>query len=383
VTIFASGFSHVTQREERLRGRQLYRRERFEGVEFVWLRTFPYAGNTWRRQVNMLSYVAIFLVVQTRFAAPDAVIGSTVHPFAALGAWVVARLRKARFLFEIRDLWPQTLVDLGTMRTGSPSERILRSIEAFLVKHASSVITLLPGMADYLQERGLRGDHVSYIPNGVDLERFDAAVVHSDPPLDRVIDAISRLHAESRFVLGYVGAFGRVNRADIVVAAATIAEERAPGRIGLVLVGDGPERAAIARLDRPDSVALLPPVAKRDVPMILRAVDATVVHATATPVYRYGISFNKLFDAMAATRPILFACQTAFDPVRAIQAGMSVPPDDPEALADAMIAMADAGPAARKAMGAAGRAYVEHEHDIAVLASSLSDIVWCQPAAEG
>ena len=175
VTIFAAGFSHITGRDERLGRWRLFRTAWFDGVRFVWVRTLPYRGNTWRRKVNMLSFLAAFLVVQTRFTAPDAIIGSSVHPFAALWAWQVARVRDARFLFEIRDLWPQTLVDLGAMRDGSPVERLLRTIEAFLVRRASFVITLLPGMSDYLRERGLPADHVVYIPNGVDIRSFDAA----------------------------------------------------------------------------------------------------------------------------------------------------------------------------------------------------------------
>ena len=126
------------------------------------------------RSFNMLSFLLVFLVVQTREATPDLVIGSTVHPFAALGGWIAARLRGARFAFEIRDLWPQTLVDLGAMREGSPFERGLRLLEAFLVRRASAVITLLPGIRDYLRERGLPDDHVVYVPNGADLEAFDA-----------------------------------------------------------------------------------------------------------------------------------------------------------------------------------------------------------------
>ena len=120
VTIFAASFGHHSGRERRLASRSLYRSEWHDGVRFVWLRTLPYRGNTWRRPLNMLSFLVTFLVVQTREKAPDTVVGSTVHPFAALGGWVAARLRGADFVFEIRDLWPQTLVDLGAMRAGSP-----------------------------------------------------------------------------------------------------------------------------------------------------------------------------------------------------------------------------------------------------------------------
>lgn len=379
VTIFASGFSHATGREERLARGRLYRSERFDGIEFVWLRTVPYRGNTWRRQLNMLSFLAVLVVVQTRRRAPKTVIGSTVHPFAALGAWLVAKLRGARFVFEIRDLWPQTLVDLGALRVGSPGERLLRLLEAFLVRRASVVVTLLPGMRDYLAERGLPSDHVVYIPNGVDLAAFDAranAVDGAPEAVRRVFEGIRRLKEDGRFVLGYVGMFGWVNRLDVVVRAAAIAEQQAPGRVGVVLVGDGAERADLEGLAaNVPAVVVGPAVPKRFVPAILRAVDGTVVHATATPVYRYGISFNKLFEYMAAERPVAFACESAYDPVAATGSGITVAPDDPEGLARAFLELAGATDEERAAMGVAGREYVAREHNMALLGETFAAVV--------
>jgi glycosyltransferase involved in cell wall biosynthesis len=373
VTIIAAGFSHVTGREERLAKGRLRKIESFDGVRFLWLRTLPYRGNTWRRQVNMLSFVATFLVASTREARPDVVIGSTVHPFAALGAWLVARARGARFLFEIRDLWPQTLVDLGAMRVGSPRERLLRTIEAWLVRRSDAVITLLPGMRDYLTERHLPAGHVRYLPNGVDLAAFDAPA----PPGDAagILASIDAQRTAGRFVIGYVGSFGRVNRVDVILDAARIAEAREPGRIGLVVVGDGPERPELERQADPASTEILPAVPKRAVATVLRALDATVVHATATPVYRYGISFNKLFEDLAAARPVLFACASAYDPVALVGAGTSVAPDDPAGLADAMLELASTSLEERERMGEAGRAFVERDHDVARLALDLAELV--------
>jgi glycosyltransferase involved in cell wall biosynthesis len=378
VTIFAAGVSHLSGRETRLTSGSLFRRERFEGVRFVWLRTFPYRGNTWRRQLNMLSFLAAFVVVQTREKAPDTIVGSTVHPFAAFGAWLVARLRGAEFIFEIRDLWPQTLVDLGAMRLGSPGERLLRALEAFLVRRASVVITLLPGMTDYLTERGLPADHVVYIPNGADLAAFAEATRAGDEPeaVTRSLQAIARLRAEGRFVVGYLGSFGRVNRVDVIIQAAAMADRRNPGRVGVVLVGEGPERRDAERLAAATTaVRFGPAVPKRFVPTILRALDASVVHTTRTPVYRYGISFNKLFEYMAAERPVVFACESAYDPVATTGAGLTVPPDDPERLAGAFLELAGATPKARAAMGSAGRRFVTREHNFEFLGETLSAVI--------
>ena len=347
-------------------------------MRFVWLRTTPYRGNDWRRQVNMLSFLAVFIVVQARERGPDFVIGSTVHPFAAFGGWLAAKLRGARFAFEVRDLWPQTLVDLGAMRMGSPGERLLRALEAFLVRRATVVITLLPGMRDYLAERGLPTQHVVYIPNGADLEAFAPTTPPGDLPaaVESGMREITRMQVEGRFVLGYLGAFGRVNRVDVIARAAALAEGREPGRIGVVLIGDGPERPEVERLAAGDSaVAFGPPVPRSTVPAVLRALDATVVHTTYTPVYRYGISFNKLFEYMAAARPVVFACDSAYDPVAATGAGITIRPDDPDLLADAFLVLARATPEARAAMGSAGRDYVTREHNLASLGETLHHVV--------
>jgi glycosyltransferase involved in cell wall biosynthesis len=383
VTIFASSFGHQSGRETRLGARSLYATEQSGGVRFVWLRTVPYHGNTWRRQLNMLSFLAVFLVVQTREAAPDTIIGSTVHPFAAFGAWVAARLRGATFIFEIRDLWPQTLVDLGAMRVGSLGERLLRWLEAFLVRRAAAVISLLPGIRDYLDGQGLPTDRVVYIPNGADLTAFETDAASDREPRDakpeavrQALDEIDRLRADGRFVLGYLGAFGRVNRADLIVEAANLAERESPGRVGVVLVGDGPERPAVEqRAIGKVAISVGQAVPKRSVATILRALDAAVVHTTFTPVYRYGISFNKLFEYMAARRPVVFACDTAYDPVAATGAGITVRPDDPGLLAAAFLELAATAPDARAAMGSAGAAYVAREHDFEKLGETLEAVI--------
>jgi glycosyltransferase involved in cell wall biosynthesis len=375
VTIFAAGFSHVTGRDDRIPAGRFFRTETFDDVRFVWLRTVAYRGNTWRRQLNMLSFVVAFLVVSTRERRPSVIIGSTVHPFAALGAWLTSVLRRARFVFEIRDLWPQTLIDLGALPEGSFRERLLRRIEAFLVRRADLVITLLPGMRDYLDGRGLPSDHVRYLPNGVDLEAFDATDAASQRAAEPIVAAADAMRADGRFVIGYVGSLGRVNRLDVVLEAAAEAERRAPGRIGLVVVGDGPERDDLAAQADGRSRTLLHAVPKRAVGTVLRHLDAAVVHTTRTPVYRYGISFNKLFEYLAAGRPVLFATESAYDPVASVGAGVTVAPDDPLALGAAMLEMAALDDEARAAMGAAGRRYVEREHDIARLADTLDEIV--------
>jgi glycosyltransferase involved in cell wall biosynthesis len=372
VTIFAAGFDHFTGREERLAGWQLFRTDVWNGVRFVWLRTVPYRHNDARRLLNMVSYAFAAIVVQSRFGRPSHVIGSTVHPLAALAAYLVARLHRARFFFEIRDLWPQTLIDLGTMREDSWPARGLRWLESFLAERAAGVIAVLPGAERYLAERGVRPRAILHLPNGVALAPESAEAIA--PSTRRLIDRIGQWRSEGRFVIVYAGAHAIHNRLGVVLDAA--ARLRADdGRITFVLVGDGSEKAALsARLRNAplENVVLHPPIPKSDVSTLLAAADACLLHMTGTPVYRYGVSFNKLFDYMASGRPVLFACESSNDPVREAGAGLSVAPDDPEAMARAARELSEMAAEEVARLGANGRRYVEEHHDIRELASRLA-----------
>lgn len=390
VTIFAASFGHASGRDNKLSGLGLVRSERIGGVRFVWLRTFPYRGNTWRRMVNMASYALVVTLAQIGRPAPDVVVGSTVHPFAALAGWVIARLRGARFVYEIRDLWPQTLIDLGAMSPASPVARGLWAIESFLVRRAETVIALLPGVATYLESRGLPADHVVYLPNGADLVGADDAGAKSaggaTTAVGRIVSWLGERHAAGEVVFAYAGAHGRVNRLDVVVRGFALASER-KDNLRLLLVGGGPEKPALERLvaglDLPN-VNFVDALPRDQIQELLRAIDVGVVHATTTPVYRYGVSFNKVFDYMAARKPILFACTTFGDPIEASGCGLSIAPDDPALLAEAFVALAEETPERRREMGDAGRAFVEREHDLAKLGATFADIVRCgTPPATG
>jgi glycosyltransferase involved in cell wall biosynthesis len=321
--------------------------------------------------MNMLSYAVVVLVVQSRFRRPDAIIGSTVHPFAAAAALVAARIRGARFLFEIRDLWPQTLVDMGAMPSGSIAARGLWWMEAVLVRRAEIVITLLPRMAEYLAQRGLPTDRILYLPNGVRsrMDPPEAAPRHVSEMLDR-------LEAEGRFVVGYVGAHGRANGLQVIVDAAARLQSEGDRRIHVVLVGDGPEKPGLLASARDlglANVTFVDPVARAAVAAVLHRLDAAILHLSYVDVFRYGISPNKLFDYMANECPVLFACESGNDPVTEAGAGISLPPEDPAALAAAMRQMAGLPHRERRRMGAAGRRYIERNHDLERLAARLGD----------
>lgn len=379
-TIVAAGFDHVVGREIRIRPGRALSRGDFDGVRFVWLRTIAYRGNGPRRMLNMLSYALMAVLADLGRDRPDVVVGSTVHPFAAAAGWFIARRRGVRFVYEIRDLWPQTLIDLGAMAPTSVMARLLYGLESFLTRRADAVIALLPGVASYLRERGLPAEHVHYLPNGADFEMTDADLEDLAPnePLATALRRIESLRRDGEAQFAYVGAHGRVNSLDVIMRATQEAQRSGAQPFRLWLVGDGPEKPGLRRLAEQMSltnVEFLDPIPKAQVPRFLAAIDAGIVHATYTPVYRFGISFNKVFDYMAASLPIVFACTAVNDPIAASGGGLSVAPDDPVALGHALAKLASMSQDERRAMGRCGRDFVEREHDMRAIGDRFVDLV--------
>jgi glycosyltransferase involved in cell wall biosynthesis len=371
VTILASSFAHKERRQTGLATGETWKLEEVEGVKFVWLRTFPYKGNDWRRVVNMVSYAfqSYWLGLRLprldeRVSEPDVVIGSSVHLLAVLSAYFLARHFGARFVMEVRDLWPQTLVDMGALSEQHLFTRLLRGLERFLYQRAERIIVLLPKAGEYIASLGIATDKVQWIPNGVNLSRFPVR----EP----------RGRADGQFTVTYIGAHGYANNLDVILRAARDVQQRGYAGIHFVFVGDGPEKPRLMAYC--EELTLMntefrDPVAKRSIPTVLAESEALILVLRNVDVFKYGISSNKLFDYLASGKPVLFACNASNNIVEEAQCGLSVPPDAPEALADAIISLYEMSPEKLRAMGERGRTYVERHHDCAVLAERLQQCI--------
>jgi len=371
VTIFASSFHHNRHTEMRLARGEHWKMEDVEGVKFVWLKTFPYQKNNWRRVMNMLSYMlqAWWLgwrlpKLSTEIEKPDVIIGSSVHLLAVLAAYWVAKYYRARFIMEVRDLWPQTIIDMGKMSERNPVIKALQFLERFLYRKANRIITLLPLAHEYITSCGIPREKIVWIPNGVDLSRFEG--VESPGSSDH------------EFKVMYLGAHGENDALDVLIQAAKIVQDRGFSDIGFVLVGDGPEKARLIELTKElglSNVEFRDPVQKTQVPRILGEANAMVLLLYDLSLYRYGISANKVFDYLAAGKPLILSGDPVNNPVEEAGCGLTVPPRNPQALADAIIKLSKTPSEKREAMGRRGREYVEKYHAIPVLAEKLEKML--------
>ena len=338
------------------------------GVTFTFVDTggARAVGRRAGRLATMLGFARGFRsVARGRPDGPDVIVGSTPSPIGAWNAAREARRRRVPFLLEVRDLWPRTLLDVGGLPRWHPAVWLFAVLERALYRRADRIVTLLP-----LAERHIRAVYpgaapVTWIPNGVDLRLV--------PP-----GTPSPARADGAFTVLYAGAHGPANALDAVLDAASVLERRQPGRFRFLFLGDGhdkPRLQARAAAEGLQHVRFHDPVPKAEIYDHMSRADALVVNMKRGNLYRFGISFNKLYDYLAVGRPVVSGTDAANDPVAEAGAGITVPANDAEALAAALERLAAASPAERAAMGARGRAFVAEHHDIERLAARFDEVL--------
>lgn len=365
--VIASRFNYLT-REEWGNGRSPSE-EVHSGVRFAWLDTGTYRKNDRSRIRSMLSYLARASVAGLRAKnRPDIVLASSPHLLAGVAGALVAAWHRVPFVFEVRDLWPAILVDLGAIRSGSWAHRALEMLERWLYRRARLVIFVPPQGQRRLAELGLAHKHSIHIPNGADL------LGEAEALPDTLESMMSSL--EGRRVLMYTGAHGIANDLATVIRALDELRVRWPAvyeGMATVFIGDGSEKPALARLieaGNHTAAFMHSPVSKAAIPAALRHADALLVSVAPAVAHSYGLSPNKLYDYMAAGRPVLVASHV---PTLADVSGAGVryEPGDAVGLAEAIVSLFTSDETERTAMGTRARTAVEQEFGLEAVADRL------------
>lgn len=258
-----------------------------------------YSTNGLRRVFNWAAYAWRAILLGLRQRDVDVVYGSSPHLLAALAAWVIATAKRVPFVMEVRDLWPQVLVDMGTLRTTSPVYRVLAALEGFLYRRAASIVVMAQGTQEVLIERGLARSKIVYIPNGADPEDF----VRSSPR-----EVLRERYGFAKCTAIYAGAHGPANGLHLLLDAAV---ELRSLDLEIVLVGGGVEKPRLvdqARERSLNNVRFMDPVPKAEIPDLLGAADVGLHVLADVELFQTAVSPNKLFDYMAAGLPTITNC---------------------------------------------------------------------------
>jgi glycosyltransferase involved in cell wall biosynthesis len=347
--MYTNGYCHFTHKEQ-LNDDELWRVEEVDGIRVVWLKTHHYIGNGLGRGLNMLDNVRRVLQSSSALADyPDVVIGPSVPLFTGWVAALLADRYSVPFVFEVRDVWPDALVDIGGLKKNSIVYRVFRSVEKKLYRKAARISSTLPNLADHVTRSGGDPSKIVYIPNGVDLAYYVKRDSYDGG-------------AGRQLVVMYVGGFGLDHDVPTIIRAAKILQDEGDHRFRFIVIGGGVRKEqceAEARMYQLLNLEFRDPVPKNSLPVIQRDADILVAAITDSKSYRFGLNLNKLCSYFASARPVLFSGNPPNNPVAESGGGVSVNAEDPQAMVEGLRALAQKEPAERIRMGEAARRYAQ------------------------
>jgi glycosyltransferase involved in cell wall biosynthesis len=326
-----------------------FENEDYHGVPVyrAWLYPAPNRGVV-RRSAAYASFLAtsVFRGWLLDFR-PDVVIGTSPQLLAALAAFWIARGRRARFVFEVRDLWPESLVAVQACSERSLLYRTLDHIARRLYRDAWKIVVVTDEFRHRLAARGVAPPRLAVVQNGVDTDRFHPGV----PPADA-------RHLAGKFVVSYIGTLGMAHKVSSILAAAALLRDR-PG-VHFLIIGNGAERERVLHAQheqRLDNVTILDQQPWEAIPSYLTLSGAAIVHLARDPLFETVLP-SKMFEIMAAARPVILGVRgEARRLLEQAQAGLACEPESPGELAQAVVRLA-ADPELRCRLGQNGRDYV-------------------------
>lgn len=366
VTIVSGSFNHMFKKTVEVQG--YCKTESYNGVKFCWIKTPAYDPKSVKRFFSMLIFAwRVLFIKKVLDNRPDYIVVSSMPIFPVLsGYYLKKKFKSSKLLFEIRDIWPLSLIELAKVSKYHPLALFIGWFEKFGYRNADVTVSLLPNARGHFEEVAGRKVNFAYIPNGIDPTQLK----------DEVLDAvITDMLPNAKFVIGYAGTLGQANALEFFVEAAKNLSSSYPD-IHYVLVGDGYLKEQLQRSsDGCPQVHFLPKIKKDQVQNMLKHFDICFVGRNDTPLYKHGISANKYFDYMLAAKPILDSNNYIKDPVELSGCGIIVIPDSTSAIEEGIIKFYNMSNPAREEMGQKGKAYVLHEHSIRTLALNYLDVM--------
>ena len=312
-----------------------YQSEIVDGIKVVRVKTFmnPNEG-VLLRMLDFLSFMVTGFFASLFQKRPDVVVATSPQFFAAVAGWLVGLCRRRPFVMELGDIWPASIVAVGAMEQ-SFLIRALEQFELFLYRRSAAIVALTPHFKKNLISRGIQGDKISIVINGVDISRFQKI------PRDEALAESWGL--QDKFVIGYVGTHGMAHGLTNVLDAAAFL--RTNERVRFLFVGDGAEREALIERSREmklDNVKFIASQPREKISGIWSICDVALVHLRNSEIFTEVIP-SKIFEAMAMGLPILLVLPkgAASDIVLSVRAGLWVAAEQPESLAKITATLAD------------------------------------------
>ena len=335
VHVIASSFTHLLHQPKTTKDQ--YSLETInDGFNVVWVKMPEYSGaHSKKRVLNWIVFACKFMKLHKEIPEkPDVILYSSPALLPFLGAWNLAFRLKAKLVWEIRDIWPLTLVELGGFSPFHPFIVIHSLIEKLAAKKADHIISNLPNAIAHLSSIGVRAENFTWVSNGVAVDEWQqngAELLRDD-----VQAAIDQARAAGQHIIVYAGSHGLANALDNLLDAAVLLKGKP---FCFILVGQGNDYDRLHKRVCDEEIVrvkMFPSLPKSQIPVFLAHADMAYLGLLRTPIFRFGVSPNKMFDYMMAGIPLLYAIDAHNDPASEHKCGISVAAENPTALAEAI-----------------------------------------------
>ncbi len=371
VTILAADNSHLRKAKVVIKNK--IEEEIIDGIKYVWVKTPEYSGNGLSRMLNMLTFALRIRFNVKKFSKeykPDAVIASSTYIADNYVAKKISKLTGAKYIYEVHDLWPLSLIEVGGMSKHNPIIALMQKGENFAYKNCDSVVSLLPKTQEHMKEHGLNLSKWHYIPNGIVIEDWE----NPEDITSDLKDILANYKSAKKFIVGYAGTMGISNSLDTLVDAARILKDN--DEVVFMFVGYGNEKENLKkRAEGLNNISFHEAIPKKAIPSLLKDMGVLCVGAVKSDLYRFGVSPNKMIDYMIAGKPIVQYIESGYDIIQLSQTGLSIETENPQALADAILKVKDMNSEQLEQIKANGLKFVMENHEYKLLSERYLEIM--------
>jgi colanic acid biosynthesis glycosyl transferase WcaI len=355
LTGFPNHPTGIVPPEWRPRLRRIAYHEKSDGVNIyrTWLWPLP-NRKSHERMRNYASFCLSAALRGLALTRPDVIIASSPQLLVGLSGWWLGFIRRIPFVFEVRDLWPESLAAVGIGDKDSVLHRTLAAIAKFLYKRSDHIVVVTPAFKEYLIEHWrVPCEKIDIVENGVETELFAPASHDASQALRQ------QLGADSKFVTSYIGTIGNAHGLETLLDAAAPLQTQSPDVLFLV-VGEGAEKERIKALAQSrglTNVRFLDQQPRQQIPAFISASDACLVLLKKTDVFKTVIP-TKMLEFMSCARPVILGVDgQARQIVEQASSGIVIEPENADALRAAIQQLAANRDLARS-LGQKGREYI-------------------------
>ncbi len=365
VVIISGSYSHLYQKQPDCKS--IVEHEVIDGIDYYWIRVINYGASTSKKRILKWFQFSskLFLLGFINIQKPDYILLSPMATLPVVPGYLLAKLKKSKFLIEIKDIWPLTLMEIGGYSKHNPFIWTLRKFEVFGLTHADAIISNIPGYGAYLTENHIKRSF-TFIPNGIDLR--------GDIEEQEIPKELGSKVPLGKFVVGYAGTVGLANGLEYLIEAAKILKYM--NQIVFVIVGDGSnKRKIVSKASDLQNVIFLPAIPRQQIQSVLRKFDVCFIGWRRKDFYKYGVAANKLFDYMLSGKPILESIDSKLNLVDQASCGLCVESESPRAIADGVLKLFSMSKDELQRLGNNGKEYVLKYHTYTTLAKQLKEVL--------